>query len=64
MTVEELQVLITANTTALQKEIQKVKGSINGLTKNTTESEVLAPVRTVPVSQLPLFVLHLYTSEK
>lgn len=37
MTVEELQVLITANTTALQKEIQKVKGSINGLTKNTTK---------------------------
>ena len=30
MTVEELQVLITANTTALQKEIQNVKSSING----------------------------------
>ena len=37
MTVEELQVLITANTTALQKEIQNVKSSINGLTKNTTK---------------------------
>ena len=37
MTVEELQVLITANTSSLQKEIQNVKNSINGLTKNTTK---------------------------
>ena len=37
MTVEELQVLITANTSALQKEIQNVKSSINGLTKDTTK---------------------------
>lgn len=37
MTVEELQVLITANSTALQKEIQGVKNQLGGLTKHTSK---------------------------
>lgn len=37
MTIDELQVLITANTTQLKKEIAAVKNDLNGLTKNTNK---------------------------
>lgn len=39
MTVEELQVLITANTTALQKEIAKTNGTIASLKKSADKSQ-------------------------
>lgn len=38
MTIDELQVLITANTKQLQSEINNTKKSINGLVKSTTKS--------------------------
>lgn len=37
MTIDELQVLITANTTQLKKEINGVKGDLSSLTKNTNK---------------------------
>ena len=37
MTIDELQVLITANTTQLKKEISAVQGNLSGLTKNTNK---------------------------
>ena len=37
MTVDELQVLITANTTQLKKEINAVQKDLNGITKNTNK---------------------------
>ena len=37
MTVDELQVLITANTTQLKKEIQSVQSHLNGIAKNTNK---------------------------
>lgn len=39
MTVDELQVLITANTTALQKEIAKTNGTIASLKKSADKSQ-------------------------
>lgn len=39
MTVDELQVLITANTTALQKEIAKTNGAIASLKKSADKSQ-------------------------
>lgn len=39
MTVEELQVLITANTTALQKEIAKTNNTLNGLKKSADKTQ-------------------------
>ena len=39
MTVEELQVLITANTTALQKEINKTNTTINSLKKSADKTQ-------------------------
>lgn len=35
MTIDELQLLITANTTSLQKELQGVKGKLNDLSKHS-----------------------------
>lgn len=37
MTIDELQVLITANTTQLKKEISAIQGNLSGLTKNTNK---------------------------
>lgn len=37
MTIDELQVLITANTTQLKKEINAVQSNLSGLTKNTNK---------------------------
>ena len=37
MTIDELQVLITANTTQLKKEISTVQSNLSGLTKNTNK---------------------------
>ncbi len=37
MTIDELQVLITANTTQLKKEISAVQGRLNDVTKNTNK---------------------------
>lgn len=39
MTVDELQVLITANTTALQKEIAKTNSTISGLKKSADKAQ-------------------------
>lgn len=39
MTVEELQVLITANTTALQKEINKTNSTMNSLKKSADKTQ-------------------------
>lgn len=39
MTVDELQVLITANTTALQKEISKTNSKISSLTKSADKTQ-------------------------
>ena len=38
MTVDELQVLITANTNQLKKEIKKTQDDISGLSKHATKS--------------------------
>ena len=37
MTIDELQVLITANTTQLKKELNTVQSNLSGLTKNTNK---------------------------
>lgn len=39
MTIEELQVLITANTTALEKEISKTNSIVNGLKKSADKTQ-------------------------
>ena len=58
MTIEDLQVLITANTDSLRKELQKAQKDITGLQKtaNDTSSKMLKSFNMLKKGIITIFV--------